>query len=316
MSGLSLITTGAALPSKCVTNDDLSQMVDTNDEWIRSRTGIRKRYFIGDNETITDLSIQAARQAYERSGLGPEDIGAVICCTMSSDFGIPATACLIQEALGLSEDCAVMDVNVACTGFIYGMAVLNGILATMGGRYGILVGADQFSKVLDMTDRSTCVIFGDGAGAAVFEYSDDADYDAVLGAHGSKMLTTPGYGVEGFLEMDGKGIFRFAVESIPKCLNNLLSKAGVTLDDVDYVVCHQANERIIDHCIKSLKAPEGLFYKNIDHTGNTGAASIPVALNEMYEMDMLTPGQTLVCVGFGGGLSWGGIILKYKGGAK
>ena len=313
MKGFELISTGGALPGRLVTNDDLSRMVDTSDEWITTRTGIRQRHFCAEGETITDLAVKAARQALERSGLRPADIGCCVCGTLSSQYASPSTACLVQRDLGLAEDIPVLDVNAACSGFIYGVGVARGLLATRENdprRYALVIGCEHLSRLMDMTDRSTCVLFGDGAGAAIFELADDAEFAIDLGARGDMAITTPAGGPIG---MDGRAVFRFAVDALPRSLGAVLAATGHTIDDLDWVVCHQANSRIIDHCVKKLQADPDKFYKNMDRHGNTSAASIPVALNELAEQGRLAPGMRIACIGFGGGLTWGGMVLKVKG---
>lgn len=315
MKALKLISTGGVLPSREITNDDLSRMVDTNDEWITSRTGIKKRHFCGEGESVTTLAIDATKMAMDRSGLSTEDIGLILVATVSAEYATPSTACLIQEALGFPENIPALDINAACTGFMYGVAVAHSMLLASNQKYALVVGCEQLSRLVDMEDRNTCVLFGDGAGAGVFEMDDDIPFATTLGARGSKVLTAPGTGMsDSHLWMDGKAVFRFAVEAIPRCIDEVLEKSQMTLGDIDHVVCHQANERIINHVIKKLKAPKEQFFMNLDHTGNTSAASIPMALNEMYEKGELKTGETLLCVGFGGGLTWAGVLLKYAGG--
>lgn len=317
MNGLQLIATGGALPGRTVTNADLSRVVDTSDEWIVSRTGIRQRHFCEEGESAVTLAVAAAEQALARSGLAPQDIGCCVCATLSGDYATPGVACMVQAALGLRENIPVLDVNAACSGFVYGAAVARGLLEQTGGRYALVVGCEQLSRLMDMTDRSTCVLFGDGAGAAVLELAGNAPFAVTLGARGGKAIQAEGPGpLPTRIRMDGKAVFRFAVEAIPKCTNALLEQTGRTLDEVDWVICHQANERIIDHCVKKLAAPPQKFFKNLDHTGNTSAASIPLALNELWEQGGLRTGQTLLCVGFGGGLTWAGMLLTYQGRAK
>ncbi len=311
MKGLQLIALGGALPARPTTNAELSRTVDTSDEWISTRTGIRQRYFCGEGESAVTLAIAAARQALERSGLQPAEIGCCICATLSADYATPSLACLVQAALGLPENIPVLDVNAACSGFLYGISVARGLLEGCGGRYALVIGCEQLSRLMDMTDRTTCVLFGDGAGAAVLEAAD-VPFAACLGARGDKAILAGGAGPQpSYIQMDGRAVFRFAVDAIPRCIDDILTKTALTLDDVDWVVCHQANERIIDHCIKKLGSPEK-FFKNLDHTGNTSAASIPLALNEMYEKGLLTAGQKLLCVGFGGGLTWAGTLLEWN----
>ena len=315
MNGLRLIATGGALPGRTVTNEDLSRVVDTSDEWITTRTGIRARHWCTDGENAATLAIAAARQALQRSGLAPADIGCCVCATLSAPDATPSVACQVQAALGLPENRPALDVNAACSGFLYGTAVARGLLATLGGKYALVVGCEALSRLMDPADRSTCVLFGDGAGAAVFELTaDPVPFALTLGARGSDAINAGGPSRAGSapITMDGRAVFRFAVDALPKCLNAVLTETGRTLDEVDWVVCHQANSRIIDHCIRALKADPAKFYKNMERHGNTSAASIPVALNELAESGQLQPGQTLACIGFGGGLTWGGAIFQYK----
>ena len=216
-------------------------------------------------------------------------------------------------ALGLPENRPALDINAACSGFLYGMAVARGMLTTLGGQYALVIGCEALSRLMDPTDRSTCVLFGDGAGAAIFRLAD-TPFALTLGARGSDVLHAGGPSREGSapITMDGKAVFRFAVDALPKCLHTVLDETRLTLEDLSWVVCHQANSRIIDHCIKALQADPAKFYKNMDRHGNTSAASIPVALNELAESGQLTPGRPLACIGFGGGLTWGGAIFQYK----
>lgn len=315
MKIMSLISVGAVLPELTVTNEDLSKKVDTSDEWITTRTGIKERHFCTGDESITTLAVAAAKKAIERSGLSPSDIGVVVCGTVTSEYLTPSTACLLQMELGLREDIPCLDINAACTGFMYGTEVARGLLSNLGGKYALVVGAEQLSRVTDMEDRNTCVLFGDGAGAGIFELKDEGVYASTLGARGSMVLTGPGTGVSSsHIWMDGTAVFRFAVEAIPKCISKVLGDTGLSLEEIDHVVCHQANKRIIDHCVKKLKARPGQFFINLDKTGNTSAASIPIALNDMYEEGLLKKGDKLLCVGFGGGLTWAGVLIEFTGG--
>ena len=310
MTGLQLIGTGRALPERCVTNDELSLTVDTSDAWISERTGIRNRYFCGEGESTVTLAVAAARQAMQDAGIAPEQIACCICATVSGDYATPSVACMVQAELGLPEDIPVLDVNAACSGFLYGTVTAAGLLENCGGDYALVIGCEQLSRLLDMTDRSTCVLFGDGAGAAVYRRENGKPLASCLGARGSKAIVAQGPGpAPSKIGMDGRAVFRFAVEAIPHCLHETLAKAGKTLDEVDWVVCHQANARIIDHCVKKLGAPPEKFYKNIDRYGNTSAASIPMALRDMREAGLLKNGQTVLCIGFGGGLTWAGVLL-------
>ena len=315
MNGFQLLATGGALPGRTVTNDDLSRMVDTSDDWITSRTGIRTRHWCTEGESAATLAIAAAKQALARSGLAPADIACCICATLSAPDATPSVACQVQAALGLPETCPALDINAACSGFLYGTAVARGLLATLGGQYALVIGCEALSRLMDPADRSTCVLFGDGAGAAIFELAaDPTPYAVMLGARGDAAIHAGGPSRAGSapITMDGRAVFRFAVDALPKCLHAVLDETQLTLDDLSWVVCHQANSRIIDHCVKALQADPAKFYKNMDRHGNTSAASIPVALNELAESGQLQPGQLLACIGFGGGLTWGGAIFQYK----
>ena len=315
MKGFQLLATGGALPGRTVTNDDLSRMVDTSDDWITSRTGIRTRHWCTEGESAATLAIAAAKQALARSGLAPADIACCICATLSAPDATPSVACQVQAALGLPETCPALDINAACSGFLYGTAVARGLLATLGGQYALVIGCEALSRLMDPADRSTCVLFGDGAGAAIFELAaDPTPFAVMLGARGDAAIHAGGPSRTGSapITMDGRAVFRFAVDALPKCLHAVLDETQLTLDDLSWVVCHQANSRIIDHCVKALQADPAKFYKNMDRHGNTSAASIPVALNELAESGQLQPGQLLACIGFGGGLTWGGMIVEYK----
>lgn len=310
MNGLKLLATGRCLPKTAVSNEEMSRWVDTSDEWIASRTGIRQRYFCGEGETALTLAAGAARQALERSGIDPADLGCVLCATVSPDYATPSLACLVQAELGLPEDIPVLDVNAACSGFLYAVAAARGFLAQSGRPYALVIGCEVLSRLMDMTDRSTCVLFGDGAGAAVFEAVPDVLFASMQGARGGRAILANGPGpLAPQLTMDGRAVFRFAVEAIPRCIDGILAQTHLTLDDIDWVVCHQANERILDHCIKKLHAPAEKFYKNMARYGNTSAASIPIALDEMNGQGLLKPGHKLLCVGFGGGLTWAAALF-------
>lgn len=310
MNGLKLLATGRCLPKTAVSNEEMSRWVDTSDEWIASRTGIRQRYFCGEGETSLTLAAGAARQALARSGIDPADLGCVLCATVSPDYATPSLACLVQAELGLPEDIPVLDVNAACSGFLYAVAAARGFLAQSGRPYALVIGCEVLSRLMDMTDRSTCVLFGDGAGAAVFEAVPDVLFASMQGARGGRAILANGPGpLAPQLTMDGRAVFRFAVEAIPRCIDGILAQTHLTLDDIDWVVCHQANERILDHCIKKLHATAEKFYKNMARYGNTSAASIPIALDEMNGQGLLKPGHKLLCVGFGGGLTWAAALF-------
>ena len=314
MRSLRILSCGGSHPERSVTNDDLAKIVDTSDEWITTRTGIKSRFFCGEGESTNSMAIKAAKQALDRSGVDPSEIGCIVTASISGDYATPSVSCMIQKECKLPNNIPVLDVSAACSGFIYALEVARGLLESTGGRYALVTGSEQLSKLLDMTDRSTCVLFGDGAGSVVVEAVEEAPFTTSLGAKGDMAITAEGVGTaKTRIQMDGKEVFRFAVSTIPKCINDVLEKSNHVLDDVDWVVCHQANARIIEHCIKKMKAPSEKFYMNLDHFGNTSGASIPMALNEMYEKGLLIPDQCLILVGFGAGLTWGGAFLTYKG---
>ena len=312
MSAPKILSTGRCLPHRIVTNEDLSRMVDTNDEWVFSRTGIHQRRFC-DGESGLDLALGSARQALERAGLKAEDIGVCLVATFTPDYASPSMACLVQKELGLREDTLCFDLNAACAGFLYGMKTAHALLADAARPYALLIGCEVISRVMDMTDRNTCVLFGDGAGAAVLRRDEEASWHTVFGSRGDpESIRVQGPGPEpSAVHMEGKAVFRFAVEVVEQSIRQLLAEEGCGINDLDLVVCHQANARIIDHVAKKLKAREGLFYKNMDRYGNTSAASIPMALDELVEQGVLKPGMRVLTVGFGGGLTWAGALLRW-----
>ncbi len=303
-----------AVAGKRVTNDDLSKLVDTNDEWITTRTGIKERRFCDEGESTYTLAETAAREAIARSGISIGDIDAIVCATVSAEYVTPSLSCIVQRQLGLKEDIPVLDVNAACSGFIYGLEVIRGLLDGSDGKYGLVIGCEQLSRLMDMTDRSTCVLFGDGAGAAVVKLSEEKSYASVLGARGGYEIRVEGAGpVVTKIKMDGSEVFKFATAAIPKCIGALQAKTGISLDEVSQIICHQANARILDHCVKKLKADPDKFYKNMDRYGNTSAASVPMALDELVKLGRIHNGDKLMLVGFGGGLTWAGVLIEYDG---
>lgn len=316
MNGLKLVSTGAALPTGVLTNEDLTKMVDTNDEWITTRTGIHSRHICAEGDTHTALCLAAARQALERSGISPEQVGVCLVATFTGDHLNPATACVLQRELGFQEDTVCFDLNAACSGFVYALHTAQCLLAAAPRKYGLVLGAEVLSRVTDYTDRGTCILFGDGAGAAVVEWG--ADYPsihAVLGCRGdAEVLYTPGVnaGAPSHIHMEGQAVFRFAVETVPRCITQVLERAGLAVEDVDQFVFHQANQRIIDLAMRKLRLPVEKCRGNIAHTGNTSAASVPLLLDELTSGGVLRSGQRVLCVGFGAGLTWAGALLEIR----
>jgi len=317
---------GAYAPPAVLTNFDLEKIVDTSDEWIRTRSGISTRH-IADAQTATsDLAAEAGKVALQRAGLAPEDVDLVIVATVTPDYMIPATSCVVQHKLGASN-AAVFDVVAACTGFIYALNVGYSMLASGGYRNALVIGADTLSKVTDYTDRGTCVLLGDGAGAVVLQAVPEGRgfCSFYLRADGSGVdqLTIPAGGSRRptseetvrerahFIRMNGSEIFKFAVRVMEEAVTTALDRAGLTTADVKLIVPHQANIRIIEAATKRLSIPPDRWGINIGEYGNTSAASIPIALNESAERGRLQEGDVVVLVGFGGGLTWGATVVRW-----
>ena len=310
MNGLRLLGTGYALPGRVLDNEAMTAYVDTSDEWITTRTGIRQRYFCAEGESVTTLAIDAARRALADSGVAKEEIGCVIVATSSGEYVMPSTASLVHKALELPENIPALDLGAACAGFLYAADTARALLLAHGGRYALVIGSEQMSRLLDMADRSTCVLFGDAAGAAVFALEEGAEYAYVCGTRGDMAIQAGGPRSSLPMTMEGQSVFRFAVSTIPQTVEALLEKTGSAMENVDWVVCHQANRRIIDASIRRLGAPAEKFYMNLERFANTSAASIPLALAEMKESGKLQSGQRVILVGFGAGLTWAGIMLE------
>lgn len=314
MNGIKIKGTGRCVPEKTVTNDDLARIVDTSDQWITTRTGIRRRHHCA-TETHANLCAGAAKAALARAGVAPEQIGACIVATVSADTAVPSAACLLQRELGLPEDIPCFDLNAACTGFLYALHTMECLLNASPRKFGLVVGAEVLSRLINWEDRGTCILFGDGAGAAVVECREGwPSIGAVLGSRGDdELLRLPGLeaGERSFIQMDGTKVFKFAVETVPRCMDQVLQKAGMTAEDVDFFVFHQANARIIDLAVRKYRIPTEKYYKNIQEYGNTSAASIPLVLSELEEQGKVGPGSRVLAVGFGGGLTWGGALIEF-----
>ena len=314
MKGLKIIGMGRSVPSQCITNDQLSTWMDTSDEWISSRTGIRQRYFCTPEESCSTLALEAARSTLASAGLSADDLGLIVTATFTADYRTPSVACQVQQGLQMNHPVPCFDLNAACSGFVYALETARCLLAGgNAGRYALVIGAECLSRILNQQDRGTFVLFGDGAAAAVVELSD-SPYACVWGAKGEvEQLNAPSLVPEqpGVLSMDGRAVFRFAVDALPRCLQELCQQSGTTLEQLNQIVCHQANSRIIDHVVKKLGANPAQFYKNMDRYGNTSAASIPLALSELWEQGAFPAGSQVACVGFGAGLTWGGCLLTF-----
>ncbi len=320
---------GKYLPERIMPNSELADMIDTSDEWIRARTGIRERRIAAPEETTCTLSVQAARAALDKAQVRPEDLDLIIVATCTPDYSnMPATASLVQHALG-AERAGAVDLNAVCSGFIYALATGSQFIVSGAYRSVLVIGADVFTRILDWQDRSTCVLFGDGAGAVVLQASDQPGglLSFVLGsdgagacslyvpAGGSREPTSPETVAERghYVKMQGREVFRFATRVLPDSVVQALEAAKLTTADIDVLIPHQANTRIIDHAVRRLNVPEASVFSNVERYGNTSAASIPVALCEAIEGDMVQPGSTVVMSGFGAGLSWGTVVWKWHG---
>lgn len=319
---------GHALPPRVLTNAQLEQMVDTDDEWIVQRTGIRERR-IGDKDTATsDLATAAALAALEDAGLLAEELDLIVVATVTPDYAFPSTACLVQRNIGAWK-AAAFDLEAACTGFIYGMSVANQFLCNATYRNVLVIGAETLSKITDYTDRNTCVLFGDGAGAAVFQSSGSPGLLAIdLGAdgRGRDLLMQPAGGSrmpasiatlkerQHFIKMGGREVFKFAVRIIVEASKKVMEQSGLCPEDISLFIPHQANLRIIESACKLLQIDRKRVFVNLDHYGNMSTASIPVALAEVAARGDLSAGDNVLLVGFGGGLTWGAAIIKWTKG--
>lgn len=309
MAGIKIIGLGRAEGDRVVTNDDLAQIVDTSDQWVRAKTGIRSRFF-AENKTNEDMAFEAAAQALKQAGVAKEDIAMCIVCTFTPDDYTPAVACNVAGRLGLDEQIMALDINGACSGFIYGCNIANGLLASGSGKYALVIGSEKISPLMDMSDRATCVLFGDGAGAAVLEYDEAAQFVFYGGCAANKEILYCSR-QNTAIKMAGQEVYRFAVSKVPACIKEVLAEAGCTDADIDYFVCHQANERIIDNAARRISKDKEKFFKNLYSYGNTSAASIPIALCEMEEQGLLSPDSKMVCTGFGAGLTYGSMLITF-----
>jgi 3-oxoacyl-[acyl-carrier-protein] synthase-3 len=317
---------GKYVPQRVLSNDDLSRTLDTTDEWIRTRTGIRERHIADDGETTASMSVQAARRALEVARLNPAQLGLIIVATITPDYIFPATASLVQDMIGANH-AAAFDLSAGCTGFIYGLNVATHLLSSGAYQNALVIGAETLSRIVDWSDRATCVLFGDGAGAVVLQTgkenggvlattlgSDGSGADVLqLPAGGSRIPASHQSVEQGmhFIQMQGREVFRFAVKEIPAATCEVLEKAGLSIDDLSLLIPHQANQRIIDAATQFLDLSPDAVYKNLEKYGNTSSASIPIALSEAAEEGFIQSGDVVVCVGFGAGLTWGATAIRW-----
>lgn len=316
-----IIGTGSCLPETVVTNDFLSTIMDTSDEWITTRTGIRERHLVKD-ETTTSLAIGAAKQALAAAGVAPAELDLIIVGTVSGDYVTPSTACEVQAGLG-AVNAAAFDINAACSGFLFGLHTVDAYIRSGMCRTALVIGAESLSRIMDWNDRSTCVLFGDGAGAAVVRADETGLLAYEQGTDGEKgrYLCCPNRTNNnpliqtdktlGYTKMDGQEVYKFAVTYVPASILRVLEEAKLQPEDIKYYILHQANLRIIKSVAKRLKLDEDRFPISLDHCGNISAASVPILLDEVNKKGMLQKGDKLILSGFGGGLTWGTCLIEW-----
>lgn len=318
--GYSRITgTGSYLPEKVLSNQELEQRIDTSDEWVFSRTGIRSRHVAAEGETTSDLAHKASLRAMEAAGVGPDDIDLIIVGTTTEDMVFPSTACLLQAKLGVKQG-AAFDVQAVCTGFVYALAIADKFVASGQSKCALIVGAEVFSGLLDWSDRRTCVLFGDGAGAVIVQPSDKPGILSThLHAEGqqSHILCAPGFRHDGGIHehanvyMDGQAVYKFAVRVLEQVCLEALTANGYTGKDLDWLVPHQANIRIIQSTAKKLGMPAERIITTVEHQGNTSAASVPLALDVAVRDGRIKPGHLVLLEAVGGGMTWGAALLRW-----
>jgi 3-oxoacyl-[acyl-carrier-protein] synthase III len=313
-AGVSITGLACQAPERVMTNDELAQMMDTSDEWIRERTGIRERRVAREDETLADVCMPACLAALERAGVQAKDVDLLIVATVTADMAFPSTGAVLADRLG-ARDAAAYDLAAGCTGFVYAIAQAHSMLASGLSRCALVVGADLLSKIVDWTDRSTAVLFGDGAGAAVLERVGRPGFLAFeLGADGSGGVHLY-QGKNGMVQMNGREVFKFATRVLVASAQAVLDETGKTIDDVDVYVPHQANMRIIDHAAGKLGVPKEKVMINVDRYGNTSSASIPLALAEAVEQGRIKEGDTVLMTRMGAGLTWGSALIDWTAAA-
>lgn len=316
-----ILGTGSYLPDRCMSNDDLSKIVDTSDEWITSRTGIKERHLAAADQQTSDLAVAAAHLALDDAGLQPNDIDLIIVATATPDMTFPSTACIVQQKLGIINGSPAFDVQAVCAGFMYALSTANAYIQSGMAKKVLVIGAEIFSRLLDWQDRRTCVLFGDGAGAVILGASEEAGgiLHTKLKADGRyhHILQTPGKVANGVIEgspylfMDGQAVYKFAVKALAQIASDVIQEAGLTAADIDWIIPHQANYRIIESTARHLKLPMEKVILTLAQHGNTSAASIPLALDTGIKDGRIQRGETLLLEGIGGGFAWGAVILRY-----
>lgn len=320
--GIRMIGTGSCLPKTVVTNDDLAKIMDTSDEWISSRTGIKERH-LAKEETTAEMSTDAALRAMENAGVSAQEIDLIIVGTVSADHVTPSCACEVQAAIG-AVNAVAFDINAACSGFMFALNIAHAYIQVGTYKTALIIGAETLSKIMDWSDRSTCVLFGDGAGAAIvraderegllaYDQGSDGARGGVLAcanrSNNNPLVQTPKE--LKYVHMDGQEVYKFAVTAVPASLHKVIETAGLTVEDIDYFALHQANIRILQSVAKRLKVSEDKFPISLDHCGNISAASVPILLDEMNRKGLLKPGTKVALSGFGGGLTWASAVIEW-----
>lgn len=319
-----IIGTGSYLPKKVADNHFLSTIVDTDDEWIRQRTGIRERHLSNGKEGTTYMATHAAEAALENAGITADELDMIIVATVSADTYVPSTSCQVQGAIGAIR-ATCFDLNAACSGFLFAMNTAYAYIEMGMAKTILIIGAETLSREVDWSDRSSCILFGDGAGAAIMRQEEGKGglIASVTGSDGSQgdVLTCKGRGIQNpfhqskrkkdYLRMEGQAVFRFAVTMVPRCIKQILKKTGYDTEDIKFFVLHQANVRILELIAKRLKVDIDKFPMNLDRYGNTSSASIPILLDELNRNNLLEPGDKIVLSGFGGGLTWGAVLIEW-----
>lgn len=319
-----IIGTGSYLPKKVADNHFLSTIVDTDDEWIRQRTGIKERHLSNGKEGTTYMATHAAEAALENAGITADELDMIIVATVSADTYVPSTSCQVQGAIGAIR-ATCFDLNAACSGFLFAMNTAYAYIEMGMAKTILIIGAETLSREVDWSDRSSCILFGDGAGAAIMRQEEGKGglIASVTGSDGSQgdVLTCKGRGIQNpfhqskrkkdYLRLEGQAVFRFAVTMVPRCIKQILKKTGYDTEDIKFFVLHQANVRILELIAKRLKVDIDKFPMNLDHYGNTSSASIPILLDELNRNNLLEPGDKIVLSGFGGGLTWGAVLIEW-----
>jgi 3-oxoacyl-[acyl-carrier-protein] synthase-3 len=313
-----IVGTGSYLPEKILSNADLEKMIDTTDEWIFTRTGIRERHIVAENEFTSDLAVKAALQAIEVAQISPNDIDLIIIATTTPDRTFPSTACLVQEKLGIRNNCPAFDIQAVCSGFVFALATADNFIKSGAAKRALVIGADAMSRITDWTDRGNCILWGDGSGAVVLEASDDVGVISThLHANGSYAdLLMVEKGVSNQLglktiTMEGNAVFKVAVNTLDAIVDETLEANGMAKSDIDWLVPHQANIRILQSTAKKLGMSMDQVVVTVDKHGNTSAASIPLALDVAVRDGRIKRGETILMEAFGGGFTWGSVLMKY-----